>query len=118
MLEVVRCKGCANATFQRPQMESRGLKVLETVFILKKSQFMMIHCIYGSAFFCFFVCNISSYIYKKLSGKRDAQTNHFTDHHNHFIVQNVKNDQKWSQRAIYDRFDHKKIYGQAIYGHR
>ena len=34
--------------------------------------------------------NISSYIFWKLSGAKDAQRQHFTDHHNHFSVQNVK----------------------------
>ena len=80
MLEVVRCKGCANATFTRPQMESQGLKVLETGFILKKSEFMMFYCIYDTAFYGFLGVSISSYIYWKLSGARKAQTQSFRDH--------------------------------------
>ena len=80
MLEVVQCKGCANATFTRPQMESQGLKVLETDFILKKSEFTMFYCIYDIAFYGFLGYSISSYICWKLSGVRDAQTQRFRDH--------------------------------------
>ena len=80
MLEVVRCKGCANATFNRPHMESQCLKVLENGFILKKSEFMMVYCIYDTAFYGFLGVSISSYICWKLSGARDAQTQRFRDH--------------------------------------
>ena len=79
MLKVVRCKGCTNATFQRPQMECQGLKVLETGFILRKSEFMMVYCIYDTAFYGFLGYNIFSYICCKFSGARDAQTQHFRD---------------------------------------
>ena len=80
ILKVVRCNGCANATFTRPQMESQGLKVLETGFILKKSEFMMFYCIYDTAFYGFLGVSISSYICWKLSRARDAQTQRFRDH--------------------------------------
>ena len=80
ILEVVRCKGCANTTVHRPLMEGQGVKVLENGFILKKSEFMMFYCIYDTAFYGFLGYSISSYICWKLSGARDAQTQRFRDH--------------------------------------
>ena len=55
-------------------MECQGLKVLETGFILRKSEFMIVYCIYDTAFYGFLGYNLSSYIGWKLSGAMDAQT--------------------------------------------
>ena len=58
----------------------------------------MVFCIYGTVFYGLIGHNISSYIFWKLSGARDAQMQHFTDHYGHFIMQNVKNGEKMREK--------------------
>ena len=60
--------------------------------ILENNELMMVYCIYDTVFYGFLGYIISSYMFWKLSGVRDVQTQHFTDHYDHFSVQNVN---KW-----------------------
>ena len=65
-----------------------------------KNEFMMVYFIYDTVFYGLHGYNISSYIsWKCKSGARDVQTQHFTDHHDHFIVQNVK--KKWKNGYLW-----------------
>ena len=51
---------------------------------------MIVYCIYDTVFYGFIGYKFSSYIFWNLSGARDAQTQHFTDHHDNLTMQNVE----------------------------
>ena len=57
---------------------------------MEKNEFMMVYCIYGTVFYGLIGHITSSYIFWKLFGARDAQTQHFTDHHDNITMQNVE----------------------------
>ena len=50
----------------------------------------MVYCIYDTVFYGFIGYKFSSYIFWKLFGARDAQTQHFTNHHDNITMKNVE----------------------------